>query len=482
MAMRNLLLPFPLVALAACTMGPNYAGPAGAGAPQPPAGFVRAPSETPAEVPAVADWWTQFSDPVLDALEAKALAANPNVAIAQASLRQARSALRLEKANGAPNANLQAIYAHASLPGIDLGSSDESGGGNADGSGGSGTEALNFYNLGFDASWEVDLWGGRRRSVEAARAQLEAAEASVADAQVSLAAEVAQAYANLRDRQQRIRLGQDAVARQGDLVALVRQRRERGAASDLDVEQQADQLEQLQASLLPLQAEHDAYLNALAVLVGEAPGSVDQLLATPAAIPLPSAGTAIGDPAALLKRRPDVRAAERQYAAATAKIGVAEAARFPSVSFAGVLGIGGTQPEDVVDLDKLATIALPRLSWNILDFGRNAARVEQAKGGQDEAAARYRGAVLKALQDGEDALSRYGARLRASASVRRSLASARRVEALARQRFEAGTGSKIELLQAERSRLSAEQSLSQADGALSADFAGLQKALGLGWR
>ncbi|WP_374650242.1 efflux transporter outer membrane subunit [Rhizorhabdus sp.] len=479
--MRTLLLSFPLVALAACTMGPDYAGPAGARAPQPPAAFVRAPSEARAETPAVADWWTQLSDPVLDALEAKALAANPNVAIAQASLRQARSALRLEKANGAPNANLQAIYAHASLPGIDLGSSDGSGEGNANGGGG-GTEALNFYNLGFDASWEVDLWGGRRRSVEAARAQLEAAEASVADAQVSLTAEVAQAYANLRDRQQRIRLSQDAVTRQRDLVALVRQRRERGAASDLDVEQQADQLEQLQASLLPLQAEHDAYLNALAVLVGEAPGSVDQLLATPAAIPLPSAGTAIGDPAALLKRRPDVRAAERQYAAATAKIGVAEAARFPSVSFAGVLGIGGTQPEDVVDLDKLATIALPRLSWNILDFGRNAARVEQAKGGQDEAAARYRGAVLKALQDGEDALSRYGARLRASASVRRSLASARRVEALARQRFEAGTGSKIELLQAERSRLSAEQSLSQADGALSADFAGLQKALGLGWR
>mgnify|MGYP000016947722 CR=1 FL=1 len=479
--MRTLLLSFPLVALAACTMGPDYAGPAGARAPQPPAAFVRAPSEARAEAPAVADWWTQFSDPVLDALEAKALAANPNVAIAQASLRQARSALRLEKANGAPNANLQAIYAHASLPGVDLGSSDGSGEGNGNGGGG-GTEALNFYNLGFDASWEVDLWGGRRRSVDAARAQLEAAEASVADAQVSLTAEVAQAYANLRDRQQRIRLGQDALSRQGDLLALVRQRRERGAASDLDVEQQADQLEQLQASLLPLQAEHDAYLNALAVLVGEAPGSVDQLLATPAAIPLPSAGTAIGDPAALLKRRPDVRAAERQYAAATAKIGVAEAARFPSVSFAGVLGIGGTRPEDVVNLDKLATIALPRLSWNILDFGRNAARVEQAKGGQDEAAARYRGAVLKALQDGEDALSRYGARLRASASVRRSLASARRVEVLARQRFEAGTGSKIELLQAERSRLSAEQSLSQADGALSADFAGLQKALGLGWR
>ncbi|MGC6327885.1 efflux transporter outer membrane subunit [Rhizorhabdus sp. FW153] len=479
--MRTLLLSFPLVALAACTMGPDYAGPVGARALQPPPAFVRAPSEARVEAPAVADWWTQFSDPVLDALEAKALAANPNVAIAQASLRQARSALRLEKANAAPNANLQAIYAHASLPGVDLGSSDGSGEGNADGGGG-GTEALNFYNLGFDASWEVDLWGGRRRSVEAAGAQLEAAEASVADAQVSLTAEVAQAYANLRDRQQRIRLGEEAAARQGDLVALVRQRRERGAASDLDVEQQADQLEQLQASLLPLQAERDAYLNALAVLIGEAPGSVDQLLATPAAIPLPSAGTAIGDPSALLKRRPDVRAAERQYAAATAKIGVAEAARFPSVSFAGVLGIGGTRPEDVVDLDKLATIALPRLSWNILDFGRNAARVEQAKGGQDEAAARYRGAVLKALQDGEDALSRYGARLRASASLRRSLASARRVEALARQRFEAGTGSKIELLQAERSRLSAEQSLSQADGALSADFAGLQKALGLGWR
>ncbi|WP_165325270.1 efflux transporter outer membrane subunit [Rhizorhabdus phycosphaerae] len=480
--MRILLLLIPLASLGACTMGPDYAGPASARAPQPSASFVRASPEARSDEPAVAAWWTVFGDPVLDGLQQRALAANPNVAIAQASLRQARSALRLEKANSAPNANLQAIYAHASLPGVDLGTSDESSGGSGQGGSGSGSDALNFYNLGFDASWEVDLWGGRRRSVEAARAQLEAAEASVADAQVSLTAEVGQAYANFRDRQQRIRLAQEAVARQGDLVALVRQRRERGAASDLDVEQQADQLEQLEAALLPLQAERDAYLNALAVLVGEVPGSLDQLLATPAAIPLPPAGTSIGDPASLLRRRPDVRAAERQYAAATAKIGVAEAARFPSVSFAGVLGIGGTKPGDVVDIDKLATIALPRLSWNILDFGRNAARVEQAKGGQDEAAARYRGVVLKALQDSEDALSRYGARLRASASVRRSLASARRVEALSRQRFEAGTGTKIQLLQSERTRLSAEQSLSQADAALAADYAGLQKALGLGWR
>jgi len=474
------LIALPLISLAACTTGPDYHGPQDAGAVTPAAGFVRAPETPASEVPAAANWWTALGDPVLDTLESRALSANPSLAVAQARISQARAALRSERANSLPKGGASALYVHATLPGVDLNSSN-SNSGDSSGSGND-SQSLNFYNLGFDASWEADLWGGKRRGVEATRAQLGAAEANAADAMVSLTAEVAQAYVNLRDRQQRLALAQDATARQRDMLRLTDQRHAQGTASALELEQQRNQLEQSDAALLPLSAERDAYLNMLATLAGEAPGALDAMLAAPAPVPLPPATVAVGDPAALLKRRPDIRAAERQYAAATAKIGVAEAARFPSLSFMGLIGIGGTHPEDVFDLDKLAAIAMPQLSWNFLDFGRNAARVGQAKGAQEEAAAQYRQAVLSALRDSEDALSRFGARRLSVASLARSRASADRSAALMRQRFEAGTATRIQLLDAERQSIAAAQSLTQGTAAMTADYIALQKALGLGWQ
>ncbi|WP_404477195.1 efflux transporter outer membrane subunit [Novosphingobium sp. BL-52-GroH] len=479
--MRFPILTLPLFCLAACTAGPDYQGPAAAGATPPPGRFARAVPDAGTEAPAVAAWWKALGDPVLDGLEEQALAANPDIAIARARVRQARASVRSERANAAPKANASALYLHATVPGVNLGNSEDSGASDGD-SGDSDSQSLNFYNLGFDASWEVDLWGGKRRGVEAARAQLDAAEANTADAQVGLTAEVAQAYVNLRDRQQRLVLARDAAGRQRELLTLTAQRRTQGTASELDVEQQRDRLEQSEAALLPLEAERDAYLNALATLVGQAPGTLDTTLAVPAAVPLPPAQVAIGDPAALLQRRPDVRAAERQYAAATAKIGVAQAARFPSLSFMGLIGIGGTHPEDMFDPGNLAAIAVPRLSWSFLDFGRNAANVERARGTQDEAAAQYRGSVLKALQDCEDALSRYGAQRQTAQSAGRSLATADRSAKLVRQRFDAGVATRIQLLDAERQTIAAAQSVSQANAAMTADFIALQKALGLGWQ
>jgi NodT family efflux transporter outer membrane factor (OMF) lipoprotein len=469
--MRVLPLALPLLALAACSVGPNYKGPETAGAVKPGATFVRADSNV-APAPTVARWWTTMGDPVLDALEARALAASPTIAVAEARLKQARSSLRSERANQLPNINASAIYAHAKVPGVNLNSDDN-------GNGGSGS--LSLYNLGFDASWEVDLWGGKRRGVEAARAQADAAAANVADAQVSLTAEIARTYVSLRDRQQRIRLAEDAVARQRDLLTLTRQRQAQGTASLLDVEQRQAELEQGEGAILPLRADRDGYLNALATLAGEAPGALDAMLATPGAIPLPPASVPVGDPATLLQHRPDIRSAERQLAAATAKIGVAEAARFPTISFMGLIGIGGTSIGDVVDPDKIAAIGLPRLSWNILDFGRNAARVGQAEGTRDEAAAQYRQAVLTALRDSEDALARFGASRQSVASAARSSASAERTAALMREKFAGGTATRLQMLDAERQAIAAAQTQAQATATMTADFIALQKALGLGW-
>jgi len=461
----------PALALAACTVGPNYAGPpktladaAGPGA------FKRGGTAAIPAAPTVAAWWTQLGDKTLNELESRALAANPTIAVATARLRQARASLRLERANQAPSANASLTYLHARIPGFDFGNSDSA----------SEASAVDFYNAGFDASWEVDLFGGRRRSVEAARAQAQAAEANVADAQVSLTADVAQAYVNLRDRQRRIALAQQSARMQQQMLGLTEQRLGRGAASELDVERLRGQVEATNGQIVPLQAELENYLNALAVLTGQEPGALDALLTPAAPVPLPPAQVAIGDPAALLQRRPDIRAAERQLAQRTAQVGVADAARFPRLNILGLVGLGGTRLSDIGP-DKLVGIAAPMLQWNFLDFGRNRARINQAEGQRDEAEAQYRGAVLRALQDAEDSLSRFGHRRETLASLMRSKASADRAADLMQQRYRAGTATLIDTLDAERQRVAAEQNLTAGTAGLTGDFVALQKALGLGW-
>lgn len=470
----------PVILLAGCTVGPDYkAPPAMASQAMDRKAFVRAgDAPVTAETPAPR-WWESFNDPVLTDLVGKALSANPDAQAAQARLRQARSALRLEKANSAPSVNAMAVYAHAHLPGVNLGGSN---GGDEGGSGGnSGSTDLNLYNLAFDASWEVDIFGGQRRKTEAARATAQAAEASLADVQVSLSAEVVQAYVNLRDRQQRIALNAESIARQERMLDLTRQRVDRGTASGLEFSRLSSQLDGTRAQAVPLNAERDAYLDELAMLVGEEPGALDGSLATPAPMPLPPATVAVGDPAALLQRRPDIRAAERTLAADTAKIGAAEAARFPRLSFMGLIGIGGTSLSDLGHLDDFVALAAPQLSWNFLDFGRNRARIGQAEAVRDEAEAKYRGAVLTALRDAEGSLSRFRYQRVEVATLARAKASADEAERLSTQRYTAGTSTLIDLLDAQRQQIAAEQNLSIAQAGLTSDFIAIQKALGLGW-
>jgi NodT family efflux transporter outer membrane factor (OMF) lipoprotein len=474
-----------LLAAAGCTVGPRYAAPPEV-APRAAAGaaFARA-GELAAAPPALAPWWTALGDATLDALETRAVAGNPDLAIAEARLRQARASLRQERAKLLPDTKATALYAHAHVPGLSFGqpvTTDETATGDADtAQGGGSTGDLNIYNLGFDASWEVDLFGGQRRAVEAARATTEVASANLADAQVSLTAEVADAYLSVRDRQRRIAIANRSIAMQARMLDLTRQRYAGGTASKLDVDRLAQQLDRTRADATPVQAELDAYRDELATLIGDEPGTLDATLGEAGAIPLPPATVAVGDPAAMLRRRPDVRAAERTLAADTAKIGQAEAARFPRLSFMGIIGIGGAKPGDLTHLDDFTALIAPQLSWDFLDFGRNLARVRQAQAVRDEAEASYRKAVLTALRDAEDSLSRFRNRRIAVATLARSKASADAAATLSRQRFEAGTTTLIDVLDTERQQLAAEQSLVDAEAGLSSDFVAIHKALGLGW-
>jgi NodT family efflux transporter outer membrane factor (OMF) lipoprotein len=477
------LLALPLLAcVAACTVGPNYKGPPSVASDAlTRKAFVRADDTTTSAAPGLANWWEGLADPVLNGLVQDALTHNPDIDIAQARIRAATAQMQQHQAERLPSASANATYLHARLPGVDLGGSSSDSGSGSGSESESSVSSLNFYNVGANASWEVDLFGGTRRAIEQSRATADARFADLADAQVSLSAQVAQAYVNLRDTQERVRLNARSIELQKQALGLTQQRFNAGTASSLDVERLQSQLDTTEAQDLPLHADIAAYLNQLATLIGREPGALDAQLSDAAAIPLPPASVAVGDPAGLIAHRPDIRAAERTLAASTAGVGVSEAKRFPRLSFMGLLGLGGTNIGDVVDPDMFTALIAPSISWSFLDFGRTAAAVHQSEAQRDEADARYRKAVLAALQDAETSLARFGNARKQLVTLFRAEASAERSATLNGQRVKAGTSSTIDQIAVERQRLSAATSVSQGKAALTNSYIAVQKSLGLGW-
>ena len=300
------------VLLAGCTVGPNYKGPPVGIAPvaeQAP-GFHRG-GDAPVSIEAPAPrWWSVLGDAELNKLIEAALADSPDLQAAEARLRAARASLRATRASHRPSASANAIYLRSnggSLTGSIAGGQNTETGGTADTS--SNNSTFELYNVGFDATWELDLFGGQRRATEAARASAESSAASLADVQVSLSAEVAQAYVQLRDRQQRLGLLRRSAEMQQQILDLTRQRRAQGTASDLDVERQRTQLESTRSTVVPLAGDVSEALDRLALLTGREPGALDAELSTPQPLPVLPAVVPVGDPGALLRRRPDIRAA-----------------------------------------------------------------------------------------------------------------------------------------------------------------------------
>ncbi len=470
----------PIIALAllsACTVGPDYAGPPKVASDATARGaFVRASDAALTPGPGLARWWETLNDATLTALVDDALAHSPTIDQAHARIREARAQLTQQRSGQLPGVSANGTYLRAEVPGIDLGGS-ESGGSETSG----GSTSLAFYNAGLNASWEVDLFGGARRGVEQSQRTIEASFADLADAQVSLVAQVAQGYVALRDVQARIRLNGRSAELQEQQVALTRQRYAAGTASALDVERLQTALSNTQAQAVPLDAQRDEYLNQLAVLTGRVPGALDATLDTVVPVPLPPANVPIGNPGSLIANRPDVRAAERQLAASTAAIGVSRARQLPGIRFLGLLGLGGTSPGDIFDLGNLTALAAPSLSWSFLDFGRAAAATRVSEAQRDQAEAKYRQAVLTALQDAETSLSRFGNLRRQLAALIGAQRSAARAVALNDQRMRAGTSATIDQLDVERQRLSAEIAVAQATAQLTNSYVAVQNALGLGW-
>ena len=456
-------------ALTGCMVGPDYQGP-----PHPALqaetakSFLRAPVAQGVTGPPAAQWWLALKDEELSRLVEAALAHSPDVKAAEARLRESRAVLTERQRNLAPSVGAQTGFIYADgLPGS-LGGS------------GGGSAPLKLYNAGFDASWELDLFGGTRRAIESADAQADATQADLEDVRVSLAAETADAYVQLRDQQQRKAIAEASVQLESQLVDLAAQRKSRGVESDLDLTRLEEQLDSTKAVLIPLEADIEASLDRLAVLTGQAPGTLDAALSAPAALPdLPNEVT-VGDPGEMLRRRPDIRAAERRLKAQTAVIGQRTADLYPKINLIGLIGWGAPGLSHL--FDSTTTVVAPTLQWNAMDFGRTRARIHQAEAGRDEAAALYDAAVLNALRDAETSLSRFGRAREDVVALARVEASASHAAELMRQRHAAGVATVIDVLDTERSRLTAEQDLASARAQLDRDYVALQKALGLGWQ
>ncbi|WP_375287081.1 efflux transporter outer membrane subunit [Sphingomonas sp.] len=474
--------------LAGCTVGPDYKGPPAVASDVTARGvFVRAADPALSPAPGLARWWEELSDAQLTALIEQALENSPTIDQATAKIREARALLSQQRANRYPSISTSLSYINARLPGDSLSGAGTGDGdsteGDPDAAGAAQPSALSIdnYNLGLTASWEPDLFGGKRRAVEQAKATIAARFADLADAQVSLTAKVAQAYVNLRDVQARIRLNDGSAALQQRQVTLTRQRYAGGTASLIDVERFQNRLETTRADAIPLGAQRDQYLDELAVYTGSTPGTLDARLNAVAPVPLPPASVTIGNPAALIARRPDVRSAERMLAANTAAIGLNKAKELPGVRLLGLLGLGGSDPADIVDLGKLTTLAAPTLSYNLLDFGAARARTRQSEAQRDAANAQYRQTVLEALQDAEDALSRFGNTRAQLGQLGRAEASAVRAARLNEQRVAAGTSAVTDQLDIERQKLSAAIAVVRAKAQLTLAYIAVNKALGLGW-
>jgi NodT family efflux transporter outer membrane factor (OMF) lipoprotein len=457
--------------LAGCTVGPDYKG---APTTTNASSFKRAPDGVVATAPGVAAWWVALNDPQLTALIEAGIGNSPDLRAAQARVREARAGLTQQQRNALPKVGASAAYLRMREPDLSSLSGDGSGS-----SGGRGPVAL--YLAGFDASWEFDLFGGTRRAVEAASAEADASEADLADTHVQLAAEIGSAYVGLRDQQQRIAIVRKSAELEEHVLSLTEQRRERGVSSQVDVERVRTQVENTRNALIPLDAQIAESLDELALLTGREPGALDDMLKQPAPLPALPQTVAVGDPAQLLRRRPDVRAAERRLASQSAQIGEREADWFPKVTLFGSLSFSAADPGHLVRKDNLTWLGVPYLQWNAFDFGRTKAKVDQARASFDEAQAKYESTVLGALRDADVALSRYGHERENVVSLRTVEGSATRAATLTEQRYRAGTATALDWIDTERTRYTAEQNRVQSDAQLIKDYVALQKSLGLGW-
>jgi outer membrane protein, multidrug efflux system len=452
--------------LSGCAVGPDYHRPETPVDPQ----FANAAEPGLAAGDAVENYWLGFSDPMLSNLVEDALAHNKDLAVAEANLRAARAARRLAGFDQFPTVNFSGGYSRIldsqeQLPGVDMHDRE-----------------FDAAQAGFDGLWELDLFGRVRRNVEAARADVGVSAATVRDARVSVIAEVARDYFILRGLQDQLSLTQRNAENQFNTLKLTRTRLEAGRGNQLDTARAEAQWQTTLASIPTLEASIATTTYRLSVLTGRQPTALNATLSPPAPPPALPPLNAIGTPEQLLRRRPDVRAAERRLAGATARVGVAVGDLFPKVTMNGEIGFLSPTFGEFGTAESRFFSFGPSITWAAFDLGRVRARIGSAKALTDASLAAYEGAVLGALEDTEGALISYGRSQTRRDALQVAAAASDKAADLAQQRFEGGLIDFLEVLDAERTALSAELLLSQSRTDAATSLIAVYKALGAGWR
>ena len=472
--------------LTGCTVGPDYhplapnaLGIPGAYAPPVTAAPV---SAAPTATGDLSAWWRQFDDPMLSDLIARATASNLEIAQAVARLAQAREARVQSRADLLPTLNGSAGATRNFTHG---GSSSIIVGANPDGTGGtvvttSGNSGSTQLSLGLDASWQADIFGGISRGLQAARAEEAAARFDLAGVRTSVAGEVATNYIDARLAQARLEVARSTLRTQDDNLQIAGWRVQAGLVSGLDAEQARAQRAQTAASIPGLETAYLQAVNRLSVLTGQAPGALRTEMETIRPIPHGPDAIAVGIPADTLRNRPDVRSAERQLAAATARIGVAKAALFPALSISGNIS---TQAATAGKLGDILTGGLfAGITQAIFDAGRRSSQIRSARAGADLAFATYRQTVLTGLEDVENAIQSLQAAKARQAELAIALDAANNAAVYSRSQYRSGLIDFLTLLQSEQSLLSARDQLASAQADQARALVQLYLALGGGWQ
>lgn len=509
--------PALLFGLASCTVGPNFTRPS----LWSPASWFRASSpaaEAAAEkdrgtlhsaAPIDVEWWDSFHDPMLSHLVRRAATLNLDVQTATERLAESRAQRSIAGADEFPQVNGNGSYTRERISprgATALFAGGGAGGGGASGGAGGGSMAtqsnglggrtgavpssitggqtippFNLFQYGFDASWELDLWGRVRRSIEQANADVQASAEARRDALLSSMAEIARDYVQLRGLQRQEQVARNSLNTAKDSAYLTRQRTKAGLASDLDVANADATVAAEQAQLPQFRAQEGQMINALSYLLGETPGALTAELSTPKPVPPTPDVVPLGLPSELTQRRPDIRRAEAQLHAATAGIWVAQADFFPRITLSGSLSIQSLQFKDLGNWASRAYGFGPSVTVPIFQGGRLRATLVLRRAQQREAAIAYRQTVLGAFRDVDDALIAYHSEQTRRVALQAAVTANREAVDLAQRRFRQGISPFLDVLTAERTLFDAEQQLATSTAQVTTDLVQLYKALGGGW-
>jgi outer membrane protein, multidrug efflux system len=457
------------LAVTGCMVGPNYKPPA---TTMPVAyresttGPATAPAFVASNVPSEIRWWRQFGDAELTRLVEKSMTANYQVAVAEARLREARAGRQMAQAMLYPQVDVgaSALRYRLSDAVISVPNSEDG-----------------LFQVGFDAAWTVDLFGGIRRGVEVARANEQATDAGRRGAVLMIAAETARDYLELRGTQHEFQIAQTTLEEQRQTLAVTENKNRNGLASDLEVLRARTEVEATAAEVPPLQQAIRQYIHVLSTLLGLEPTALSSELETPQAIPSVPGKMAVGVPSDLLRRRPDIQAAERQLAASTAGVGVATAQLFPQLVLGGAAGLASTDTNRLFNHNSNYYVAGPSVNWTVFDGGLRSSGVKLSEAQVDAAKAGYQDTVLQAFREVESSLVAVDRAQEQVSDLRRLATSARQAASIARRDYERGNLDQLTVLDAERQSDRAEMMLAQGQVQLVVNAVTLYKALGGGW-